>query len=58
MGSPPFTGITYILYTARENNIFPPNLVTIYPEIYISLETAPTLDKQDQQMVQEWFRDL
>lgn len=53
MGGPPITGITCLLYTARENNIFPQNMVTVYPEMYISLERHQhQIDK-----ISEWSKN-
>lgn len=53
MGSPLIIGITYLLYTAQENNIFPQNLVTVYPEIYISSERH----QHQMNKISEWSKN-
>jgi hypothetical protein len=42
MGASPVTGRNCLLYMERENNLFPQNMVTVYPKIYISWNGTST----------------
>jgi hypothetical protein len=42
MGACPVTGINYLVYMERENNLFTQNMVTVSPEIYISWNDTNT----------------